>query len=227
MNKNSIIPLSFIVELLNPPMKHLLADTQKLFLEFKEIYSNYNQLTDSITELSSVDKNTQEVKKLIIRNERIVILNDFSSTTLEGFWQTARDVIKKTVMILNIPLFSFRQYTIRFIASPLKEKDSRIFLKKVVSGIKEDELESLGRPFQGFGLRFIFSPSKTEQNEYNIRIESLLKDPGKIFMENQARFITPLQLETNYLSDIKGEISEAYNFLKHNVSGFLEHYNSD
>jgi len=231
MNRESITPLSFIVELLNPPMKHSVDGAHKLFTELKDVYANYNRITDNITEFSSVDKNSQEVKKLIIRNEKVIVLNDFTSATLESFWKIASDVIKKSVSILNIPLFFFRQYTIRFTASPLKQKDSRLFLGNDVCTFTDEKLKPFGRPIHGVGMRFVLPPlktaQKTEQNEYNIRIESLLRDTGKIFLENQARFLVPLQLQGDYLPNIKAEIDKTNGFLKNNISEFLEQYNKE
>lgn len=225
MNRESITPLSFIVELLNPPMMHPVDRTLKLFTELKDIYINCNRPTDNVTEFSRLDKNSQEVKKLIIRSDKIILLNDFTNATLDAFWKEAGDVIKKGVSILNIPLFFFRQYTIRFAATPSGGKDSRIFLGNVVCGLNDDKLKPFGRPIHGFGLRFVVPPLQQEQNEYNIRIESLLKETSKMFMENQARFLAPLQLRDNYLQDIKTEIDKTYNFLKDNMSIFLEQYN--
>lgn len=225
MNRESITPLSFIVELLNPPMKHSVDGMHKLFTELKDVYANYNRITDNITEFSFVDKNSQEIKKLIVRNEKIIILNDLTSVTLESFWKVASEVIKKSVSNLNIPLFFFRQYTIRFTATPLKQEDSRIFLGNDVCVLSDEKLKPFGRPIHGVGMRFVLPPSQTEQNEYNIRIESLLIETGKIFLENQARFLIPLQLQGDYLPNIKAEIDKTYAFLKNNISEFLEQYN--
>lgn len=227
MNKESIIPLSFIIELLNPHMIHSIDRTGKLFLDLKDIYSNCNRPTDNVTEFSRLDKNSQEIKKLIVRSDKIILLNDFTNATLDAFWKEAGDIIKKTIATLNIPLFFFRQYTVRFTATPMGGKDSRIFLGNIVCRLNEDKLRPFGRPIHGFGLRFVVPPLQEEQNEYNIRIESLLKETSKMFMENQARFLVPLQLRDNYLEDIKIEIDKAYNFLKDNMSNFLEQYNDN
>lgn len=225
MDKETITPLSFIIELLNPPMMHAADRTLKLFADLKDIYINCNRPTDNVTEFSRIDKNSQEVKKLIVRSDKVILLNDLTSSTLEAFWKEAGDVIKKSVSILNIPLFFFRQYTIRFTATPKGGKDSRIFLGNIVCGLNEEKLKPFRRPIHGFGLRFVVPPLQNEQNEYNIRIESLLKETTKIFMENQARFLVPLQLRENYLLNIKAEIDKTYNFLKDNISSFLEQYN--
>ncbi len=226
MNTSSITPLSFIIELLNPPMKHPVDSTQKLFTELKDTYANYTRPADNITELSHIDRNSQEIKKLTILSNKIIIFNEPTSATLDSFWKIASDDIKKAVTILNIPLFFYRQYTIRFTASPLNEKDSRIFLGNKVCALDEKKLKPFGRPILGVGMRFFIPATQTEQNEYNIRVESLLQDAGKIFLENQARFLVPLQLQGDYVNKIKEEIDKTYKFLRENISAFLEQYNS-
>ncbi|MCX5695973.1 MAG: hypothetical protein NTW18_04875 [Candidatus Omnitrophica bacterium] len=226
MNTSSITPQSFILEFLNPPMNHSVDNTQKLFTELKDTYANYTRPADNVTELSHIDRNSQEVKKLVIARDKIIILNEFTSATLDSFWKIASDDIKKAVTILNIPLFFYRQYTIRFTASPLKEKDSRIFLGNRVCALDEAKLKPFGRPILGIGMRFFIPAIQTEQNEYNIRVESLLQDTGRIFLENQARFLVPLQLQGDYVNKVKEEVDKTYKFLRENISAFLEQYNS-
>ncbi len=226
MNTSSITPQAFILEFLNPPMNHSIDSTQRLFTELKDTYANYTRPADNITELSHIDKNSQEVKKLIIGRDKVIILNEFTSATLDSFWKIASDDIKKAVTVLNIPLFFFRQYTIRFTASPLKEKDSRIFLGNKVCALDEAKLKPFGRPILGVGMRFFIPAIQAEQNEYNIRVESLLQDTGKIFLENQSRFLVPLQLQGDYVNKIKEEVDKTYKFLRENISAFLEQYNS-
>ena len=225
MNKESLIPFSFTIELLNPPLKHQQEDIHKLFTELKDLYINYNTLTDTITELSYIDKKTQETKRLIIRNDKIIVINDSTSSTLDRFWRDASYVIEKSVSLLNIPIFFFRQYIIRFTAFPLKEEDSRIFLGNRVCKLEDSNLKPFGRPIHGFGIRFVMPAIKDEQNEYNIRVESSLRNTKQIFLENQARFIVPLQLQKNYLDSLRTEIDKTYEFLKRNVTDFLEQYN--
>jgi len=225
MNKESLEPFFFIIELLNPPIKHQQKDIHNLFAELKDIYVNYNTITDTITELSYVNKKSQEIKRLRISNDKIIVSNGFTRSTLDRFWKEASYVIEKSVSILTIPIFFFRQYTIRFTAFPLKEADSRIFLGNIVCSLPDNKLKTFGRPIHGFGIRFVLLATKNEQNEYSIRVESLLKDTKQIFLENQARFIAPMQLQKKYLDSIENEINKTYEFLKNNVTGFLEQYN--
>ncbi len=225
MNKGSITSLSFIVELLNPPMRHAVDNTNRLFGELKDVYANCNRPANNVTEFFSINQTTQEVKRCIIRGDKIIILNTFTSYSLDNFWQTSSCVLKKSVDILKIPLFFFRQYTVRLTAVPLKEKDSRIFLGNKVCGFKDAKLKCLGRPIHGCGIRFIFPPTKNNQNEFLIRVESLLRDTGRIFLENQARFLVPIQLQEGYLKYIKRELDETYAFLRDNISDFLIQYN--
>jgi hypothetical protein len=226
MNRESITPLSFIVELLNPQMRHTVEKTTALFSELKDFYTNCNRPSEGVTEFSISNKSGDEIKRCIIRNDRIIIINDFTALSLDGFSREAEDVIKKTINSLQIPLFVFRQYTIRVTTSLLKDKDARIFLGEKVCSLNEDKLQYLKRPIHGFGVRLVFPPLQTNQNEFNIRIESFLQNTQKIFMENQARFLVPLQTQgNNYWPIIKKELDEVYNFLKNNISDFLTQYN--
>ena len=225
MNKESITPLSFIIELLNPPMRHPIESTNKLFSELKDTYSNCTRPADNVTEFFSIDPNTQEQKRCIVRGDKIMISNLFTSCTLESFWKTSSDVLKKAVKILQIPLFFFRQYTVRLTATPLKEKDSRRFLGNRVCGFEDLKLKCLARPIHGCGIRLVFPPLKDNQSEYIIRVESLLKDISRIFLENQARFLVPIQLQGDYLANIKEELDKTYSFLRENISDFLIQYN--
>jgi len=225
MNKGSITPLSFIIELLNPPMRHAIDNTNRLFTELKDVYGSCNRPADNVTEFFSINQTTQEVKRCIIRGDKIIVLNDFASYGLDNFWQTSSYVLKKSVDILKIPLFFFRQYTVRLTAAPLKEKDSRIFLGDKVCGFEEAKLKCLGRPIHGCGIRFVFPPIENNPSEFLVRAESLLRDVGRIFLENQARFLTPIQLQEGYLEHIKRELKETYAFLTDNVSDFLIQYN--
>lgn len=69
MNRGSITSLSYIMELLNPPMRHPIDNTNRLFGELKDVYANCNRLADNITVFFSINQTTQEVKKCIAREQ--------------------------------------------------------------------------------------------------------------------------------------------------------------
>lgn len=86
-------------------------------------------------------------------------------------------------------------------------------------------MKCLARPIHGCGIRLVFPPLRDNQSEYIIRVESLLKDISRILLENQARFFVPIQLQEDYLANIKEELDKTYSFLRQNISDFLMQYN--
>ena len=228
MNKNSIRSQTFIIELLNPPMKHSIEKTNELFSKLKSYYANCNRPAEGVTEFSSIaNKSTNETKKCIIKGDRIIIINDFTNSSVESFWDESDLILREIVGFLQIPLFFFRNYIVRLIANPLNEADSRIFLGNMVCGLDEAKLAPFKRPIHGIGMRFVFPAIKQIPNEFNVRVESFLQNTKHIFIENQARFLNPLQIQDNHFEMLKKELLETYNFLKENVADFLMQYNKE
>ena len=225
MNRDSITPFSFIIEALNPPMRHSMDRTNRLFSELKDVYANCTRPADNITEFFMRDAASEDEKTCTILGDKVVISNINMKCGLDAFWETSSFVLGRVVSLLQIPLFFFRQYTVRLLATPKDEEDSRIFLGGKVCGFQDDKLKLLGRPIHGCGIRFIFPPIGDNQSEYIVRIESLLKDTKKVYIENRARFLAPLQLGDDFTRLIKHELVLTYKFLEENIATFLMEYN--
>jgi len=227
MNKDSISSLSFIMELVNPHMRHDILNTNTLFVELKDVYANCNRISADLTELSFISQETPETRKCVIKGDRIIILNDFTSGTLESFLKTSTYVLRTAVKILKIPLFIFRQHTVRLTAAPLRGQDARVFLGNKVSRLEDSKLKVLKRRVHGCGLRFVFAPEPDNPSEYLVRVESLLRNTGLLFLENQARFFKPIQIQPDidYAVEIGDELKMTHSFLTENVSDFLVQYN--
>ncbi len=227
MNKDSISAVSFIIELVNPPMRHEVQKTNKIFTELGNVYTNCTRTSDNSTQLSSIDQNTRELKTCTIKGDRVIIENTFTSSTLDSFWRTSKYVIGEIIKSLQIPLFIFRQHTVRLTAALMNSQDSRLFLGKNVCRLENSKLTVLKRRLHGFGIRFVFPPQANQQSEYTVRVESLLQDISRVFLENQARFFRPIQIRPNidYMSQIQDELTKTYSFLTDNISDFLVQYN--
>jgi hypothetical protein len=226
MNKNSIRARGYIIELINPPIKHDIERTNLLFSQLKDYYTSCERPADNVTNLIKNYPNTGEIKKLSILPDRIILINDFTQGSLESFIENANDILNKTIITLKIPLFFFRQYTIRMLANPLNVQDSRVFICEKVCQFEDISLKKFGRAIHGCGLKFVFPPTPSENNEFSVRIESLLRNVKEIFVENQARFLNPLPTnDDKYLEVIAGEIKKTQAFIIDNISEFLTQYN--
>ena len=227
MNRNSIRSLGYVVELINPPLKHTIERSNSLFSALADYYTSCERPADNVTHLIHKDRNSEEVKKLSILPDRLILLNNFTQGNVDIFIETAKDILSKSISVLKIPLFFFRQYTIRIVANPLKVQDSRKFICNNICKFEEIALKKFGRPIHGCGLKFVFPPTPNDNNEFNVRIESFLRDIKEIFIENQARFLNPLQIlnDSKYLGVIEGEIKKTHDFIINKISDFLIQYN--
>ena len=119
---------------------------------------------------------------------------------------------------MEIQVYTAQQVTIRTLVNPRNFKDSRAFLKRGMFGFG-DQIESLGRTPQLFGLRMVFPPNEEHQNAYSLRIESFNNDPRSLYIENQANY-APV-LVSRGLDILAENIVNAYQFLVDRALDFV------
>ncbi len=118
--------------------------------------------------------------------------------------------------------------------------DARAFLAGHVARLNQ-KIAPLGRPIHLFGLRFFFPPFKTAalaKNgakgkrkkptetvtdwQVNVRIESLLEDPSKLFLEAEADWVNPTEWDSAAETRIQQHLATVWEFLENNVIAFLK-----
>ena len=225
MNPESLRPLTFGVLLVHPPLLHSDKKLRELFNNLGAIheFTKYQQPSEGAAQFERVWKGTNERLSCVFQNDRVEIVHDFPSTDREGFWRTAQDMLTESVKSLGIPAFVLQQHLIRKVANPLAEPDARLFLARNVCSIEENNLQAFGRPLHGIGLRFFFPASQEVPFEFDVKVESLLRDPVQLFLENTAKFYTPLQVGD--LSPIGRNLETAEQFLADTVVKFLCRFN--
>lgn len=225
MNPESLRPLFFGVLLAHPPVLHSDKKLRELFHRLGAVheFSQYEQQTEGTAQFRRTWRGTNERLACAFQKDQVEVVHEFPSTDLQGFWLSARDILKESVASLAIPVFVVQQYLIRKIASPLAEADARLFLSQRVCSIEEKKLQVFGRPLHGVGLRFFFPASKDMPFEYNVKVESLLNDPTQLFLENTAKFYAAQQ--TADLNPLKKNLEATEEFLSQTVVNFLRQYN--
>lgn len=225
MNPESLRPLTFGVLLVHPPLLHSDKKLRELFNNLGAIheFTKFQQLNEGTAQFERAWKGTNERLSCVFQRDRVEIVHDFPSTDRQGFWRTAQDVLTESVKSLHIPAFVLQQYLIRKIANPLAEPDARIFLAQKVCSIEDKNLQALDRPLHGIGLRFFFPASQEAPFECDVKVESLLRDPTQLFLENTAKFYTPLVVAD--LSAIGMRLETAEQFLTDTVVKFLCQFN--
>lgn len=225
MNPESLTPLSFGVLLVHPPLLHSDKKLRELFTRLGTVheFTQYQQPTEGTAQFHRIWRAANERLACNFHSDRIEMIHDFPSTNLRGFWRTVQDVLAESIKMLQIPAFVLQQYLIRKTASPLTGSDARLFLAHGVCSVENQKLEAFGRPLHGIGLRFFFPASQEAPFEFDVKVESLLRDPTQLFLENIAKFY--VSIHTADLTPIEKNLEATEQFLAHTVVNFLRQFN--
>ncbi|MGH7354486.1 MAG: hypothetical protein ACRELS_07935 [Candidatus Rokuibacteriota bacterium] len=225
MNPESLTPLTFGILLLHPPLLHSDKTLKELFTKLGTVheFTQYHQPSEGSAQFTRVWRGSNERAACTFQNQQVEIVHDFPTTDLNGFWRSASDVLTESVKLLKIPAFLVQQYLVRKTAHPLADADARAFLTQRVCKLDDRQLAPLGRPIHGVGLRLFFPATPDAPFEYDIKIESLLRDPKQLFLENTAKFLVPVQGPD--LTGIQKNLESAEDFLTQTVVGFLCQFN--
>jgi hypothetical protein len=121
------------------------------------------------------------------------------------------------------------------------EGDARTFLAIQVGQMDPDRMKPFGRPIQLLGLRFFMPPFMVKSVEHgkgkskktteqvtewqvNVRIESLLEDPKKLFLQAEADWVKPAKWDDAAEKRILSQLDTVSDYMSKNIVGFLRHH---
>lgn len=226
MNKNTLRDICYIVHLLTPNTRFSKEQLQELYSQTIKTHDySASVFNDNGTaEFRIADTRTPEITKYIFSNNSILLMHDnVGRIGIDNFLEKVEDIIINSFRHLSIPLFVEQRYVIRCLANLHKLTDSRLFIAENVCSLKENNLKVYGRPIHGVGLRFFFPPTNDKLYEFDIKLESLLKDPRNLFLECQGRFFQPIQ--QNSMDSVKMNMTLTKEFVYSNMSDFLCQFN--
>jgi len=225
MNPESLTPLTFGILLVHPPLLHADKTLKELFTQLGTVheFTQYQQPAEGAAQFTRVWRGTNERLVCTFQSQQVEIVHDLPSSDLQGFWRSAQDVLMQSVRLLKIPAFLVQQYLIRKTAYPLSDADARIFLTQRVCKLGDAQLQTLARPIHGIGLRLFFAATQDTPVEYDVKMESLLRDPAQLFLENTAKFLVPVQGPD--LTGIQKNLESAEGFLTQTIVNFLVQFN--
>ncbi len=116
--------------------------------------------------------------------------------------------------------------------------DARQFLTENVTRLDTHCLQPLGRPVHLFGIRLFMPPFRVVEKtttqktrkavkpaaewQIDVKAESLIEDPSKLFLEANAEWQTPRQWDSEAMDDVAGRLEIVSNYLQNNFRKFLE-----
>ena len=148
---------------------------------------------------------------------RDVVSVSFDPTSRSGDYAVEQltAILKEISSVLPIPVFIQQTHIIRKTIPLQGEMDSRRFLTERLLCVSEGNVAQWQRPLGAVGVRFVFTPQQNNDvsnlNNFDLKIESYLQDPRKVFIENAATFLVPLP--AGQWDQLKTSLQEAHRFL--------------
>lgn len=107
--------------------------------------------------------------------------------------------------------------------------DARTFLAQRVMNIKGEHFSRFGRPIHMIGLTLAFPPFrfessgeiKVEDSLVEVKVESLVEDPSKLFLEAKAQWVQPVKCDDEHLSRVVGRQDQVSAYLQTKITEFL------
>jgi hypothetical protein len=160
--------------------------------------------------------------QLTLLGDRIQLTEDHTGTSTEQFGKKVVAVLSAVLPALGIPLLLVQQNKVRATSTPMSFKTATEFLARRVFKIQPEQMEPLGRPTSIFGFRLVFPAHARHPENFNVRIESYVRDPQALYIENVGTFKTPIQSST--LPTVEDNLRITSAFISENILNFLSLY---
>jgi hypothetical protein len=169
--------------------------------------------------LESFEGESGGISRLTFARDRITFLEERARTGLDHFSRRVDAALRVAAPKLGIPLLIARTVTQRAFAQIPSGERAPGFLARTIFRIGAEDLGTLGRPAQVVGLRLDL-PSRTPQDgAHRVRVETYLRDPSSLFLEDIATFKVPVQ--SLDLAQVTKELEEVDAFLGDKLVAFL------
>lgn len=203
-------------------LNELAYELNKTFSFKKTDYSDsHNEMV-----LSSPSSKGAEITKCGIFVNRIEFTKGpIEQGSIQIFNESITSAIKVIVQKLRLPVF-VQQNTVIVLASPPQKRDSREFLAFDVSRFKDEQLKKLGRNIHCTGLRWFFMAAieQPDDPEFDVKIETLIRDINMLYIENKARFPNPIS--STDIDPIIRNLNATREFIYTRVFEFLGQFES-
>jgi hypothetical protein len=184
-------------------------------------YENFIR-TPGGARLERLEREASGFSHLTFAGDRIQFTEDHVGISVEQFARKVSTVLQEAMPILRIPVILVQQSTVRMIATPNIFKSAAELFARSIFRVRGEDLELLGRPGSFFGFRQVFPATAEHLHGFNVRVESYIRDPRSLYIENVATFNVPIQLQS--LQTVERNLELASQFLVNHVLPFLSRY---
>lgn len=203
-----------------PPAPMHAGQFREVFNRLSQVGTFNFQITGEGVELSAPPQESGEALKVAIGRDAVMVAFDPTAKSADFAAEELLVILKEVAAVLPIPVFVHQTHVLRKIFPLTAGSDARQFLMASVVPVPPARLAGWKRGFASVGVRFVFPPQQmTDLSAHDLRIESFLPDPAKIFVEDTATFLVPLPAGS--WDQLKANLAEAHRFLDEHATALL------
>ncbi len=212
--------ISRIVELIHLPIQHTAETLREIYAEISTScgYDNFIRQQGG-ARLESLETESGSISRVTFMRDRIIFQEERTSSGLEHLVRRIEEALKVATVKAGIPLLIARTITQRAVASVANGETASNFQARTVFRFEEEDLATLNRPTQVVGFRLNFPARQPQEGSHRVRIETYLRDPASLFIEDVGTFKVPVQAQDQ--SRLKTELREVEEFLGSHLTAFL------
>jgi len=160
--------------------------------------------------------------RLTFAGDRLQFAEDHMGTTAEQFGKKVRTVLGEALPELGISAILVQQVTVRAVCAPNAFTSAAEFLASSIFRVPQDDLQEFERPASLHGFRLAFPATREQPEAFNVRVESYLRDPRSLYIENVGTFKAPIP--SGNLEKIEHQIGATSEFIAAKIIPFLAQY---
>ena len=214
--------LARIVELLHIPIQHSVDQLRDVYVDVSKScgYENFRRTSGGAT-LETVGGGGA-ASRVTFAGDRITFQEEQTNLSTEHLLRRIEEVVSKTSSRLSLPVFIARNITLRaLVAAPMAQHSSQ-FIAENLFQLTAEDMSSFERPGSLVGFRMQFPPTDPKSALHQVRIESYLREPRSLFLEDVATFKVPLQSSDQ--QRVAQEVREVESFLHERLTAFLSQF---
>ena len=217
--------IHFSTELIHAPFQYKVAALQKLYYELSQTRAAYDSSDFSAPPqfrfYSRRPAKTQSV--LIFLPDRIALVEEWADIALSDFAEKVREVSRRVLSTLGIPVFVAQTATIRSTFALTHFADARVFLLDHACNQADRINPHFGRPIITGGLRFVLPETPDYPGTLHVIIESFRHSLKEVFVEVKGVF-NDQRMDAEVLDIAVGNIKRVRSFITENIFPYLNQY---
>jgi len=212
--------ISLLTELIHLPANHSAEKLREVYNEVCRTcgYENFLRVQGG-ARIERKEPEGDALSQLTLLTDRIQFTEDHTGISVDQFGKKIVAVLSTALPSLGIPLILIQQATIRLTATPNSFRNASEYLARSVFKIRPEDFEPLGRPTTVFGFRLVFPPTSQHPHNFNVRVESYVRDGRSLYIENVGTFKAPIQPAT--ITEVEKNLERTADFVAEHVVKFL------